>query len=204
MLRLFHWVLLSVMLCPVAWGQEPSLQQPKIVAHPPVRAKQRSQTYVVQLTEFHLKDAANPGLSTDQIVQTYQQLAKEGELDVVETIRLTALEGHQSLVQVGRRATVTVGMVSAGPGRGTNRQTRQEMIGTMVTVTAEPQEQKILLKLAYESARLEEKDSEEDPADTITQQFQTSLLLEPGEPELVGGSSAGSSAFLVVEIEKGE
>ena len=73
-------------------------------------------------------------------------------------------------------------------------------VGTSVRVTAVPQGGKILLKLSYEASRFEGEAEEDSPPDTVKLQFNTTLLIEPGKPTLVGGSSADGSHLLMVSI----
>lgn len=104
------------------------------------------------------------------------------------------------MVQFGRRATVTVGRTSAGPGRPTARHTQQQEVGTQVRVLASQQEGKVLLKLSYNASRLEGEGTEDSPPDTSTVQFDTTLLLEPGTPTLVGGTSSKTGSYLLVSV----
>ena len=159
------------------------------------------ETYLVQLTEFRIKDSAHAGWSTDEIVKRFERREEDGDVEIVESIRLSALSGLESMVQVGRRARVTVGVVSA-PGRGPTRQTEWESIGTLVRLTAQPADDKVLLKLSYECSRFEGEGTDESPPDTTTFQIDTTLLLEAGKPTLVGGSSASPTSYLMVSVEQ--
>lgn len=164
------------------------------------------QSYTVQLTEFRLKSTSDPKLSASELVASFEQMKKDGKLDLVETIRLSALEQYESMAQFGRRAAVTVGVTVGGAngpvGRPTTRSIQHQMVGTTVRLTATPQQGKILLKLSYETARLEEEAKDAISPDTRMVQFNTTLLIEPGKPTLVGGSSAENSSYLLVSIGK--
>ncbi len=156
--------------------------------------------YIVQLTEFRMKKSADVHLSTSEIVKSFDEMKDNGDIEIIETIRLSALPSYESMMQIGRRATVTVG-ISNAPGRGQVRQMQEQMIGTMVRVTAEPCDGRTLLKLSYEASRFEGEGSDDSPPDTTSFQLNTTLLLEPSKTALVGGTSAGSSTFLAVSVK---
>jgi type II secretory pathway component GspD/PulD (secretin) len=156
-----------------------------------------------------MKNAADPKLSAADIVQAFQQPKAEETLQVMETVRLSALEGHEAMVQFGKNAAVTVGVTnfSGAPnfpgGRGNARQVQYRQVGTLVKLTAQSQADKVLLKLSYEVSRLEggsPDGPEADAPDMSVIQFNTTLLLEPGKPTLVGGTSAESTNFLLVSV----
>jgi hypothetical protein len=201
-MRPFLLLLAACMLTPAAVvGQE---EKP----HEAGAASPKS--YVVQFTEFRLKNAADPNLSAADIVQAFQQPNAEETLELIETVRLSALDGHESMVQFGKSAAVTMGVANfggapnfPGGGRGNARQVQYRQVGTLVRLTAQSQAEKVLLKLSYEVSRLEAPapDSAEDDApDVNVIQFNTTLLVEPGKPTLVGGTSAEPTDFLVVSV----
>ena len=154
---------------------------------------------IVHLTEFRLKKPMDESVSTNEILKSLSEMKDNGEVEVIETIRLSALPTYESMVQIGKKATVTVGVMRA-PGGGQNRTMQQQAIGTMVRVTAEPVDGKTRLKLSYEASRFEGEGTNESPPDTKTFQINTTLLLERSKTVLVGGSSADSSTFLAVSI----
>jgi hypothetical protein len=164
-------------------------------------ASSGGECYLVQLTEFRISDSSHAGWSTDEIVKRFERREEDGDVEIVETIRLSVLSGHESMVQVGRRARVTVGVVST-PGRGPTRQMESHNIGTMVSLTAEPADGRVLLKLSYTSSRFEGEGTDESPPDTTTFQIDATLLLEAGKPTLVGGSSASPTSYLMVSVEQ--
>jgi hypothetical protein len=164
-------------------------------------ASSGGESYLVQLTEFRIGDSSHAGWSTDEIVKRFERRDEGGDVEIVETIRLSAHRGCESMVQVGRRARVTVGVVTA-PGRGSTRQMESHNIGTLVRLTAEPADGKVLLKLSYECSRFEGEGTDESPPDTTTFQIDTTLLLEAGKPTLVGGSSASPTSYLMVSVEQ--
>ena len=156
------------------------------------------QSYVVQLTEFRLKASVDPTLKAKEIVQAFDKLKSDGKIDLIETVRLSALENHESMAQFGKTATVTTSISQTQRGRV--RSTQQREVGTMVELTAIPRNGKILLKLHYEASRFDGAGTEDSPPDTLTTRFNTTLLVEPGTPTLVGGTTAGATSLLFVSI----
>ncbi|TVS09394.1 MAG: hypothetical protein EA424_27235 [Planctomycetaceae bacterium] len=159
------------------------------------------ESYLVQLSEFRIKDSSHAGWSTDEIVKRFERREEDGAVEIVETIRLSALSGHESMVQVGRQARITVGVIST-PGRGSTRQMESHNIGTLVSLTAEPADGKVLLRLSYSSSRFEGTGTDESPPDIVTFQSDATLLLEAGKPTLVGGSSASETSYLMVSVDQ--
>ncbi len=131
--------------------------------------------------------------------KSFDELKDNGDIEIIETIRLSAVSTYETMMQIGKKATVNVGVMNA-PGRGPTRQMQQQMIGTLVRLTAEPSDGKTMLKLSYEASRFEGEGSDDCPPDTKTFQINTTLLLERDRKALVGGTSAESSTFLAVSI----
>ena len=152
-------------------------------------------SYVVQFTEFKLK-TAGAELTTAAIMAAYERIQDSADIEVVETVRLSALEGFESMVQFGRRATVDVGVVNAGPGRQT-RQTQQQMVGTTAQIIVQPKGEKLLLSLSYEASHFDGDGKEGSAPDTTSLQAKTTLMVEAGVPVLV----AGATSYLVVTVK---
>ena len=159
------------------------------------------QSYFLLLREFRIKMPLDYNLTAPEIAKSFDQLKKDGKVELIDTIRLTVLENNESMVMFGKRTNVTTGVGRTPQGL---RQISQAsfQLGTSVRATVSPQDSKVLLKLSYDASRLEGVATEETPPDTITVQFSTSLLLELGMPTLVGGSTAEETDFLMVTISK--
>ena len=164
------------------------------------KSSELGNAYIVQLTEFRMKKSSDVQTSSSEIVKSFDAMKDNGDIEVIETIRLSALPSYESMLQIGKRATVTVGVTNA-PGRGQTRATQQQLIGTMVRLTAEPSDGKTRLKLSYEASRFEGEGSDDSQPDTKTFQINTTLLLDRSKTVLVGGSSAESSTFLAVSVK---
>lgn len=195
MYRIALFIIVNIVATAASVAQEDSQSNGASAADSP------AQSYVVQFTEFRLKSSSDPKLSASEIVKSFEQMRDDGKVELVEVVRLSTLAGYESMVQFGKMASVTVGTTAALPGRGPTRQLQRQSVGTLVRVTAEPQEGKVLLKLAYEASRFEGAGQEDSPPDTVTVQFNTTLLIETGKPTLVGGTSADATTFLLVSID---
>lgn len=155
--------------------------------------------YVVQLTEFRMKRASDVKMTAGEIIKEFEEKKDKGDIEIVETIRMSTLANFESMVQVGRKVTVVTGVMNA-PGRAPVRQMQNQMVGTMVRLTAEPRDSKTMLRLSYEASRLDGEGEEDIPPDIKTFQIETSLLVDPAKLVLVGGSNADSTSYLVVSV----
>lgn len=63
-------------------------------------------SYVVKITEFRMNGHADEALPTKDIALSFEKLQKEGKADVLETVRLSVLEDHESMMQVGSREPI--------------------------------------------------------------------------------------------------
>ena len=187
------FIAVNVLLSAVSFAQEDSQRDAS-----PATSDPAVQSYVVQLTEFRLKSSSNPALTASDIVASFEQMSGDGMVDVVEIVRLSALAGFETVAQFGKMATVTVGVAQPFGGRGSARQIQN--VGTVVRITAFSQEEKVLLKLTYEATRLRDSPQEDIPPDAVTVSVNTTLLIEPGKPTLVAGTSADATTFLLVSI----
>lgn len=169
-------------------------------------AKPAERRFVVQITEFRLPEAADPKLSSDELLKLYEKQRADGKAEVVEVLRLSALDGEEAMAQFGRRVAVTVGSVTA-PARQPNaapavtRQVQHMMIGTMARVTVSSRDGQTTVDLVYESSRLESKGNDDVTPDTTSVQFKTRIAVTPGKPMLLGGTSAAGTACLMVLVE---
>ncbi len=164
---------------------------------PNVKAEQ---FFVVQFTEFRFKHAPEVNRTANEIVQSFDQLNKEGKIELIESVRLTALEYHESTAQFGKTTSVTTGVTRTAAGQ--QRSVSNVPLGTMIQVIATPQESKVLLKIAFTASRIDDNISEDKQPEVVNVQFNTTLLLDVGKATLVGGLSAESNDFLMVKINK--
>ncbi len=165
---------------------------------PSIKAEQ---SFFVQFTEFRFKHSLDVHRTSSEIVQTFDQLLKDGKIELVQTVRLTVPEHHENMMQIGKLTSVISG-VTRTP-QGLQQQSRQNVtLGTLVQVKATPQEGKVLLKVAYTVSRMDDNLAEEKQPDTITVTFNSTLLLDFGKATLVGGITSDTNDFLMVTISK--
>ncbi len=157
------------------------------------------QVYVVQLTEFRMDQTAGTRLPTPEILESLEKAEQSGTIEVIETIRLSALQGHESTVQIGRTVLVSLGAAPA-PGRPPVRQLQRERVGTLVKVTVEPVDEKVHVRLTYEASRLDDAAADDLPSETQSIQVQTVVTIDPATTFLAGGSTSKSSAFVALSV----
>ncbi|MHC4992206.1 MAG: hypothetical protein ACYTGC_14635 [Planctomycetota bacterium] len=166
----------------------------------PAQREPAPKNYVVHLTEFRLGSSADPRLTADDILRSFDQANEEGTIDLIGTVRVHALGGHESRVQFGTRKAMTMGTSVSNRGAQTRSFQMQEL-GTIVQVTATPYQEKVLLRLSYESSRVEGEEQDDGPPEIRLVQIDTTLLIRPGAPSLIGGTSAHGTQYLRVSIE---
>lgn len=174
-----------------------SVRQSNTATDPSIKPEQ---SYFVQFTEFRMKYSVDVNRTSNEITQSFDQLNKEGKIELIETVRLTVPEHHENMVQFGKTTTVTTGTTRTAQGI---QQSRSDVpIGTMVQVKATPQEGKVLLKIAYTVSRMDDNLSEEKRPDIVTVTMKSTLLLEIGKATLIGGTTSDTNDFLMVTINK--
>jgi hypothetical protein len=159
----------------------------------------KQSTYVVQLTEFRLKQTLDPSLSAAQILELVSTKDKNAGYEPIETIRLSTLSGTETVVQFGRRVNVTVGKTVTRGGE-TARSVQAFDVGAIVRVTATPENGSVSLKLTYETSRLDGNGDEDTPPELTKTQISTTQLLELGQPRLVGSSTSAPTSVVVVTV----
>lgn len=175
-------------------------ERPSNVFSAPDPSVKAEQSFLVQFTEFRFKHSPDVSRTSSEIVQSFDQLNKEGKIEIVQTVRINVLEYHENMVQIGKNVSVVSGVTRTPQGQ---QQSRQSMsIGTLVQVKATPQDGKVLLKVAYTASRLDDNEIEDKPSDIATITFNSTLLLETGKATLVGGVTSDTNNFLMVTISK--
>ncbi len=179
-------------------GTEPEAAQadpaPAAAATPP-------QIYIVELSEYRLKSRFEDDLTASEIVERLAQLKRDGEVDTVETLLLSALEGKASFVHFSKKSAVTVGVVQAGPGREV-RQTEERSAETQFELLAKPEGEKTRIQAVYRASRLGEDGTEISPPSTSAVSIETTLLLEFEKPVLIGATDAETPTYITLTIHR--
>lgn len=178
------------------WSQA-GAQDDKPQPPPPAAA---GASHIVRVTELRANVPLNLKTDSTGLLAAVEQLQKEGKADLIETVRIAALDGQEAMAQFGRHAAVTTGTMQGPPGRSV-RSIQMTQVGTLVRVTTQQLDGKVLLKLTYEASRLGAPVNEDIPPDVISVQCNTTLALSPGETVLAGGMSSSQSTFLLVTVE---
>tara|TARA_R110002167_G_scaffold110874_1_gene282023 strand:- start:297 stop:878 length:582 start_codon:yes stop_codon:yes gene_type:complete len=152
------------------------------------------QRYLVTLVEYHLEDILSPSLSESEIIA----LIEKQNAEAVETIRLSALEGVESMAQFGRRVTATTGTMTV---RGiTERRTEAIQVGSIIRLTAIAKDHGVEVKIDFEASRLAGKGDDDSPPDISTSNISTSLIVVPGKWALLGATSSGESSYVLLSV----
>lgn len=161
------------------------------------------QAFSVTFTEFRLPAAIESGWTAGEIEESFASLKTEGKVDLVESVTLSTVESQETMVTFGKRVAVTTGLMAmGGPGTRTLRNVQDRQLGTTVRVKAESRGERVVMSLIYESSRLVGEGAEDAPPDTHSIQLTSTLVLEPGVPKLVGGTTGDGTLFLIVEVAK--
>jgi hypothetical protein len=158
-------------------------------------------SFVVQLTEYQLEQPIDPSLSAAAILEMLTTQRDGEKCRPVETIRLSTVSGTESMAQFGRVVNVTVGKATTARGE-TVRNMQAVDVGSMIRVTAIPQNDRVAITLSFESSRISG-DIDQDVAPDISKtQISTTQLLELGKPTLVGSSTTTSSSIVLVTVTR--
>ncbi|MFG0283913.1 MAG: hypothetical protein ACF8R7_05780 [Phycisphaerales bacterium JB039] len=157
-------------------------------------------SYMVTLCEFRMPAGDDPSVAAKEILRAFVQQRADGSLDLINTARVGVLEGEEARLQFGRTKTVATGVRMEQRG-GMAQALERRDVGTLVQLTASDLGGQVRLQLSYEASRLEAQDAETGIAETLTVRFDTTVLLQPGAPALIGGNSADPARYLLVSIE---
>ena len=158
-------------------------------------------SYVIQVTELHTDVPIDAKMDSEELLDKFEQLKQDGKVELLKTVRLSALEGQESMAQFGRQTAVTDGTSQVMPGRAV-RNIRMTQVGTLVRVTVQRHEDEVLLKLTYEASRLGEQANQDSPPDVATVQCNTTLAVGRGQTVLAGGMFSANSTLLLVSVEQ--
>lgn len=160
-------------------------------------------SYVVEVTEFQIKSAADPKLTSDRILDAFNERkrGKESEIEMLDTTRINVIDGESAKVSVTNESPIVIKANKEGGKSGKPPVAFRE-IGTTLEVTATPHEDKIRLKLRYRSSRQPAKKARDRSDSHDVYEVDSTILLEPGVPVFLGGSSREPGNHLVVSIER--
>jgi hypothetical protein len=160
------------------------------------------------IKEEHALELSGP---SEKIAARVRELQSEGQIVVVDRIRLTTVENQKTQFQAGRAAPVVSGRSFGGRGVGSQRSQmsyQQKNVGTLISAIARVDGDAIVVELQVEKSQLERragKPKSEDefvPLATETLTSQVTLRIGSGKTVLAGSlekrADAESSAQLVL------
>ncbi len=155
-------------------------------------------SYEMVLTEFRFDTDPDAEISSDEILRQFQDRNSDDDIVLVETVRLRTQADIECQIQYGKQLEVTTGIIQNG--RGQQRVTQTIAIGTILRVILSPEDGKVLVRMTYESSKLEGEGDVDSPPDTTKSTLQTTVLAEPGELMLLGGQASGKGRFFVAVV----
>jgi hypothetical protein len=145
---------------------------------------------------------------SDEVAARVRELESEGQIVVIDRVRLTTLEGHKTLVQAGRNAPIATAQSLGGRGGPVQRSYQYQELGTLISATARADGDAVVVELEVEKSQLEQRAGKPRPEDefvplgTETLTLQVTARIGSGRTVLAGGleerADAESSAQLVL------
>ncbi len=138
----------------------------------------------------HAAELSGP---SDKVAARLRKLESEGQIVVIDRIRLTTVENQKTLVQGGRAAPVASGRTLVGRGGPPQTSYRQQSVGTLISATARVDGDVVIVELQVEKSELERRPSKPQPDDefvplgTETLTSQATVRIESGKTVLASG-----------------
>jgi hypothetical protein len=73
-------------------------------------------------------------------------------------------------------------------------------LGTTLTVTAEPADEKIRVSVRYAASRIQGDRPEDAPPDIVSFTLHSQLLVTPGQRVLLGGANGKSASYTAITV----
>lgn len=152
--------------------------------------------YMLTLAEYELEEAIPLGLSEAEVLE----LIRKSKASPVGTIRMSAVEDTESMVQFGRRVAITTGQVSIG--RGTSRRTEFMETGTIVSVRIAPHAKGAIADVDFSASRLDGDGSDDTPPEVVTTTAQATQIYAMGKERLLASTSLGDKTCIVITVRE--
>ncbi len=157
--------------------------------------------YNVRLTDYRLDSPLPEDLSASEVVERLKQLSSAGEVNRVETLRLSALEGKVSFIEFSKTTPVVVGVSHGGLGREPVKSMENREVSTQLELLAKQDGDRIHVQVVYKVGRLEDDGTETSPPSISSFRVECTQLLEPGTPVLIGSSQGKGATYITLAIE---
>ena len=136
---------------------------------------------------------------SDEVAARVRQLESEGQIVVIDRVRLTTVENQKAMFQEGMAAPVPSGRVLArGPGGEPQMSYQQQNVGTLITATPKVDGDAIVVQLEVEKSQLERRadqpQPEERPLPPATETLSSQVTLRIGSGNTVLASSLENTA----------
>lgn len=187
---------LSLLACNPAAAQPSEADEAKAAA-----AATPPRSYNVQLTEYRLSSPLEDDLSASEIVERLRQLKSDGKVDRIETVLLAALEGQAGFVEFGKTTAVVTGASHGGPGREPIQHFESRQVSTQMELLAKQEGDKTRIQVVYSVSRFEDDATEVSPPSIANFRIESTLLLKPGTPVLLGSSRGPGATYITLAIE---
>ncbi|MCO8121888.1 hypothetical protein NHH03_09085 [Stieleria sp. TO1_6] len=152
--------------------------------------------YLVELSEYELEQAVPVAISESEIID----VIRRSKSKPLETVRMTAVEETDSMVQNGRRVTVTTGKVTHG--NTTSRSTEQLEVGTMLRVKIVPHAKGALADVSYATSRLDGNGTDVSPPDVLTKTIESTQIYVLGKERLLSSMSADKFTCVLISVSE--
>lgn len=150
--------------------------------------------YLIELSEYELEKPIPIGLDERSVVNA---ILRAG-IKPVETIRLTAMSASDSMVQVGKRISVTTDTMTRGDT--TTRRFEALEIGTILRLEIEPHHDGAVANISYTTSRVDGDPSGDSPPNVLTNTVQSTQVYVLGRPRLLTTVGAGSITGILVTV----
>ncbi len=159
-----------------------------------------STQYMIEVTQYQPRSSISPEATASEIIVALlkpEDPAKKA--DVIESVRLTAMSGVQSMAQFSRINSFTFG-TTAQPGRNV-RQSQSMNTGTVLRALASPSTGgKVAVKITFESSRIPGEPKEDALPETISTQIELTQTVELGKTMFLGGSTSDGGHYLLMTV----
>ena len=152
--------------------------------------------FMVTLAEYHLEKQIPVDATEAEILK----IIRSAGTAPFETIRMTASENTESMVNFGKSITVTTGRISRGPT--TTRQTETMQIGTILNARIAEHANGAIAEIDYTTSRLNGEGTEDSPPDLDTNTAQATQIYAIGEPRLLSTWGTDKVTCIVVTIQR--
>lgn len=164
-------------------------------------APTKTTQYLIGLSEYELEQAVPMGLSETEIVS----MICDSKITPVRTVRMTAVEGVESIVNFGRRVTVAAGEVVDGRNisvRTVSHRTENLDIGTILNVRIVPHDDGAMANISYSTTHLDSRVKNGSQPDVLTGTVETTQIYTLGKERVLSVTSSDTFTCILVSVSE--